>query len=211
MNSTLYLLQEVRSQLVNLRQENSDDHQNILAGSCSELELNSRSGYYWLRGMSEQVYCDMDRQSCGCGSTPGWMRVADIDMTDPNQQCPEGFRLRSGTSKRMCGRIANGRGCTSIVFPTHSVQYSRVCGRARSYQYRAVYAFGAGSEYHGQQHVDATYVDGVSVTHGQSPREHIWTFAAGIHEQSMPQGGREEVEVVAESITNTLHNKSCCL
>ncbi len=183
MNSTLYLLQEVRSQLVNLRQENSADHQNILAGSCSELELNSRSGYYWLRGMSEQVYCDMDRQSCGCGSIPGWMRVADIDMTDPNQQCPEGFRLRSGTSKRMCETtiVGRGYGCTSIVFPTHSVQYSRVCGRAQAYQYGSVVAFKSFKD-NRQTTIDGIYVDGVSVTHGQSPRNHIWTFAAALDE-----------------------------
>ncbi len=58
MNSTLYLLQELRSQLVNLRQENSADHYNILPNSCSELHPNSRSGHYLLRGLSEQVYCD---------------------------------------------------------------------------------------------------------------------------------------------------------
>ncbi len=58
MNSTLYLLQELRSQLVNLRQENSADHYNILPNSCSELHPNRWSGYYLLRGLSEQVCCD---------------------------------------------------------------------------------------------------------------------------------------------------------
>ncbi len=135
MNSTLYLLQDLRSQLVNLRQENSDNHHSILPGSCNELQAYRHSGYYRLRGSSEQVYCDMDRQNCGCGSTRGWMRVADIDMTDPNQQCPEGFRLRSGTSKRMCEMLTQKGGCTSIVFPTHSVQFSKVCGRVQAHQY----------------------------------------------------------------------------
>ena len=26
--------------------------------------------------------------------------------------------------------------------------------------------------------IDSSYVDGVSLTHGQTPRKHIWTFAA---------------------------------
>ena len=30
--------------------------------------------------------------------------------------------------------------------------------------------------------IDSSYVDGVSLTHGQTPRKHIWTFAAARHE-----------------------------
>ena len=30
--------------------------------------------------------------------------------------------------------------------------------------------------------INAVYVDGVSLTHGTSPRSHIWTFAAATHE-----------------------------
>ncbi len=175
-NSTLYLLQDLRSQLVNLRQEVSVDYRNTLAGSCSELHPNSQSGYYMLQGnSSEQVYCDMDRQSCGCGSTRGWMRVADINMTDPNQQCPEGFRLRSGTSKRMCEMTKETAGCFSIVFPTHSVQFSKVCGRVRAYQFGIPEAFLAHHQY--SRTIDEVYLDGVSITHGQNPRKHIWSFA----------------------------------
>ena len=32
--------------------------------------------------------------------------------------------------------------------------------------------------------IDADYVFGVSLTHGQSPREHIWTFAGALDETS---------------------------
>ena len=30
------------------------------------------------------------------------------------------------------------------------------------------------------RNIDVAYVDGLSVTHGQSPRTHIWTFASGL-------------------------------
>ena len=32
------------------------------------------------------------------------------------------------------------------------------------------------------QTIDSVYVDGVSLTHGQQPRKHIWTFAAALDE-----------------------------
>ncbi len=180
-NSTLYMLQELNNQLINLREENSIAHQNLRPGSCSELASQSESGYYSLKGLSEEVYCDMDRQSCGCGNQWGWMQVANIDMTDPSQQCPEGFRLRPATSKRMCEKTRETAGCTSIVFPTHSVQYSRVCGRVKAYQYRSPDAFHPYYS-HRSYTIDDQYVEGVSITHGQSPRKHIWTFAAAVDE-----------------------------
>ena len=32
--------------------------------------------------------------------------------------------------------------------------------------------------------IDKPYVDGVSITHGASPRKHIWTYAAGLFENT---------------------------
>ncbi len=90
-------------------------------------------------------------------------------MADPSQQCPSGFRLRT-SPKRMCERTS-GAGCTSVAYPVHGVQYSRVCGRVRGYTYATPDGIHAHT-------IDGTYVDGVSITHGQSPRKHIWTFAA---------------------------------
>ncbi len=189
MNSTMYVLQEVKNQLISLREENSTTIQGLLPyGSCSELHPNSPSGYYSLAGdSSEKVYCDMDRQSCGCGNQWGWMQVGNINMTDPTQQCPEGFRLRPATYKRMCEAARDTAGCSSIVFPTHSVQYSRVCGRVKAYQYASPNAF-APYYVHRSWTIDSLYVEGVSITHGQSPRKHIWTFAATWDEASSNSG-----------------------
>ena len=113
-----------------------------------------------------------------CDSTGGWMRVANLDMTDPTQNCPSGFRLTT-SPKRSCGRP--GSGCVSTTFPTHGVQYSRVCGRVIAYQYKSPFAF---HPYYYNRHltIDGQYVEGVSLTHGQNPRKHIWTFAATLDE-----------------------------
>ncbi len=78
-NSTLYTMQGLKLQLATLIQELI-----LTPHSCSELDPGRPSGYYLVNWNRVRVYCDMDRQSCGCGSTPGWMRVANIDMTDSN-------------------------------------------------------------------------------------------------------------------------------
>ena len=104
------------------------------------------------------------------------MRVANIDMTNTSQNCPSGLNLIS-SPKRMCSISSNG--CVSNDFDIHGVQYSHICGRVIGYQKHITYAF----LYHSRG-IDADYVDGVSLTHGQSPREHIWTFAGALNETS---------------------------
>ena len=34
-----------------------------------------------------------------------------------------------------------------------------------------------------QRGIDSYYVDGISLTHGRSPRQHIWSFACAVGEQ----------------------------
>ena len=107
------------------------------------------------------------------------MRVANIDMTDPNQQCPPGFNLR--TDVRSCDRSDTGDGCTPITFPSHGIEYRQVCGRIRAYQYGSTYAF---YNYYYQRSItiEDIYVYGMSLTHGRHPRQHIWTFASAYSE-----------------------------
>ena len=102
------------------------------------------------------------------------MRVANLDITDPNQSCPTGFRLVNRTSAPLhtCGRPGPA-GCVSTTFQTHGVNYSHVCGQIIGYQDYSPDAFGVA----GEKTIDSIYVDGVSLTHGQSPsKQHIWTF-----------------------------------
>ena len=108
------------------------------------------------------------------------MRVANLDMTDPNQNCPAGLQQIS-TPLRLCGR-PGPVGCVSTFFRTHGVEYSHVCGRIKAYQKGAPDAFNR-LNITGQT-TDSNYVDGISLTHGQSPRQHIWTFAAALSEVS---------------------------
>ena len=145
------------------------------ATSCKDTN-NTSSGYYWIGeiGSAVRVYCNM---SLTCGDlTGGWMRVANIDMTNTSQNCPSGLSLTS-SPKRVCD--ITSAGCVSNDFDIHGVQYSHICGRVIGYQKYAPAAFHFRS-----RGIDAEYVYGVSLTHGQSPRQHIWTFAGARDESA---------------------------
>ena len=148
--------------------------------SCRELyQCNPAlpTGYYNIatpQGV-ERVHCEMNTSNCG-NITGGWMRAAYIDMTDPGSSCPENLTVTYQSSKRICRSSHTSAGCTTVTFPAHKVPYTNVCGRAHGYQLHAPDAFS--HFYSWGQTIEGYYVDGISVTHG-SPRNHIWTFAAG--------------------------------
>ena len=183
-------LNALRSEIRNIKDTQMEEHNELKkmirkgshpnpASSCSDLLQDSPSGEYWILGKTnhpKKVYCDMTR-TC-CNTTGGWTRVANLDMTDPSQQCPDGFRLVTRTTAplRTCGRPGPA-GCVSTTFPVHGIKYSQVCGRVIGYQDRSPDAF---ERYYAN--IDDYYVDGISLTHGQSPRQHIWTFAAAVDE-----------------------------
>ena len=155
------------------------------ATSCKEIyqcNPNTPSGYYWVNTTTGpvRVYCEMSTNNCG-NITGGWMRVAYIDMTIAGNTCPTGLKYTLYSSTRMCTRLQSyfysAYTCSSATFPTHGVQYTKVCGRARGYQYGQTYAF-FNYNYASQTTLNHPYVQGLSVTHG-SPRNHIWTFASG--------------------------------
>ena len=152
------------------------------ATSCAALPPSSPSGYYWVRasnGSAVRVYCDMTR-SCG-GVTGGWVRVAELDMTNSSHQCPSSLRQRNDSDNRTCVRDSNSRGCSSVTFSSATLEYSKVRGKIRAYQFGTPDAFASGRP--SNPSIDTYYVDGVGLTHG-SPRQHIWTLAAAHNEET---------------------------
>ena len=150
------------------------------ATSCQEIynsKLNVQSGNYWLKdsnGAAVGVYCDMTLTCKGVGR--GWRRVANLDSSDVNQQCPPDTILSNFVPIRVCGINSFGAACSSASFSVQGVSYSQVCGKITGYQQGLTDAFAI---LPGQQvTIDSAYVDGVSLTHGSNPRNHIWTFAS---------------------------------
>ena len=153
------------------------------ANSCTELaeqEQDIPSGNYWILNPTQSpvlVFCEMGEVfPSGLNVTGSWVRVANLNMTDPDQQCPENLQL-SYTDQpiRLCGRRTD-IGCDSV---TYGVQYQQVCGRVRGYEFASPDAFYL-LYCPAPCTIDNPYIDGVSITHGAGPRKHIWTYAAGI-------------------------------
>ena len=151
----------------------------VPASSCLQISLYP-SGYYWVRasnGSAVRVYCDMTL-SCG-GVTGPWMKVAELDTTNSSQQCPSGLQEHIDSGIRTCGRTNGSPGCSSVTFTVPSI-YSQVCGKIIGFQVGSPDTFGYSGRGRNPS-IDTFYVDGVSLTHG-NPRQHIWTFAAGLDE-----------------------------
>ena len=150
------------------------------ASSCAEI-LDTRpsalSGDYWLEGTGGtaiQVYCDMSITCQGVGG--GWMRVVDFNFTDPSQDCPPDTAVSRFTPIRVCGIDTDQAACSSSMFDVQGVNYNRVCGKIIGYQQGLTDAFALFPNVVAT--IESHYADGVSLTHGSNPRQHIWTFAS---------------------------------
>lgn len=152
------------------------------AESCKEIfesRPHATSGYYLINTSNgpTKVYCKMDSDCANM--TGGWMRIAYLDMKNPNHQCPSSLSLLShnSTPSRLCD--INHTGCASTFYTVHGKSYSHVYGRIIGYHKSELAAF-----WYNSQTIDQAYVYGVSLTHGQNPRKHIWTFAGAVDETS---------------------------
>lgn len=107
----------------------------------------------------------------------GWIRVVDFNMLrDGTTECL-GEKWTTGESSPdnpFC-RPSQQQTCQSVNISTNSVSYREVCGRVKGYQIGPANSF---LPYTDNPSIDATYLDGVSITRG-TPRAHIWSFAAG--------------------------------
>uniref|UniRef100_A0A1X7UZA3 Fibrinogen C-terminal domain-containing protein n=1 Tax=Amphimedon queenslandica TaxID=400682 RepID=A0A1X7UZA3_AMPQE len=193
-NSTNKVVDDISAIATELQRRSSS----LEVKSCEDIKRllpSSTTGYYDLG--YQTIYCNMDEL---CGSEGGWTRVAYLDMSNATHNCPTGFRLYTIGGKRYCGRPeSDGSSCTSAKFFTNGISYSQICGRVEGYAKASPDAF-----FHyltDRNNIDASYVDGVSITHG-SPRQHVWTFiataqteivAGGVYNCSCSPGNTQKV------------------
>ena len=156
--------------------------------SCAEMkeiDEGSESRFYWVRlsnGSSVRVFCNFDRK-CNCSELESnngieaWTRVAFFNMSDPTHDCPFNFwPIDQNEVRQMRLCHARYKGCTSVFFSTLGFNYRRVCGRVVGFQFGEPNAFRPFYK-RPKRSLEDQYVDGISLTHGQAPRTHVWTFA----------------------------------
>ena len=105
------------------------------------------------------------------------MRVASLDFSNSSTSCPSGLLERVDSGIRTCGIESSEAACPSVMLSTSGVEYTKVCGKILAYQFSTTDSFNAGSD-----DIEGTYTDGVSLTYGNTSRNHIWTFAAALDE-----------------------------
>ena len=119
-------------------------------------------------------------QGTHCDGKGGWTRVAYPNMTESGATCSTGLTKHkyNNIDHEVCGRpTSHVGGCSSSTFSTIGLSYYKVCGQVRGYQLNSPDGF---KRFHNNiQDINDPYVDGMSITYGQSPRQHIWTYAAG--------------------------------
>ena len=161
-------LNEVEMTQEHITTELEVTHSNITSVHSQIVDLRSQVARLQTQFTSLQI-----QLYCGPGE---WHQVAYLNMSDPTQQCPSAWREYNTGGVRACGRPnANGGSCAAMTYSIE-FQYRRVCGRVVGYQYKSPDGFLSGN-------VTQRYVDGVSITRG-SPREHVWTYAAGVSESN---------------------------
>ena len=151
--------------------------------SCAviwQLYPSAHSGYYNIRlpnGSAINVYCAIND---ACERAAGvWMRVVKIDIGGNTNQCPGDGLILNIAPTKSCFKRSSLYGCSSSTFSVKGIRYSKVCGKIIASKVGSPNAFGDGNP-----NINSNYVDGVSITHGQSPRKHIWTFVAASNEDS---------------------------
>ena len=109
-----------------------------------------------------------------CGGLE-WRRIAYVNTTK-NGLCPSPWHTDTLSGRVLCRARPHTAGSfVRTMFNTGGIPYDQVCGRIVAYQFGSPDAFSRRNLNDG---IDSAYVDGVSITHG-SPRQHIWSFAAG--------------------------------
>ena len=153
------------------------------ADSCYHIftcNPQGQSGMYCIRNGptagegAHQFFCELEEERCG---PRGLVRVAHINTSEPCSTCPPPLAQYWANSIKVCGPAVE-RGCDSVVFPVHGVEYNYVCDRTVGYSFYAPLGLYCGTDQ--SYTIDQSYLSGLSITHGApGSRNHVWSYAVG--------------------------------
>ena len=149
------------------------------AESCADIPVGRPDGLYWIRNQTDnnvsRVYCYLNgHPHCGEGV---WMRTGYFNMSE-RDVCPQPLQRFQANEQWYCRRNVQG-GCTSVYFNSYGHNYTEVCGMVEAYQYGPPSGFYYSKASSTPDTIN--YVYGISITHGRSPRSHLWTYAVGLN------------------------------
>ena len=174
--------------------------------SCEDIhvkypETRDKRGFYFIG--NEWVFCNMTAISMtipssayhsSCAGVEGqWIKIGQFNIS-AGDDCPNGWHKDTHSGFSFCmarpkGHSLRYSSCIySIHFPTNKISYKSVCGRARGYQKGFMEGFSHRHKSLGNIFIDISYVNGLSITHGNRPRHHIWTYAVGNYDGSHYDG-----------------------
>ena len=73
-----------------------------------------------------------------CDGNGGWTRVGYLNMTESGATCPTGLTQQqyNNIDHGMCSQSTSPiGGCSSSIFSTIGLNYYKVCGQVRGYQF----------------------------------------------------------------------------
>ena len=159
--------------------------------SCSDILIanpDATSGYYNLiitNGSIISIYCDMEGNNCG--EEGGWTRIVFVNMSELGTTCPTGLTEGQYDNITLCGLSHTALDgtydpvCNSTFFSTYGLNYSKVCGQVRGYQYGGAEGFYR-QYYTYNNNFSYPYLTGVSITYDDNPIKHIWSYVCGSRE-----------------------------
>ena len=154
--------------------------------SCADIPVGRPDGLYWIRNQTDnnvsRVYCYLNgHPHCGEGV---WMRTGYFNMSE-RDVCPQPLQRFHANEQWYCSRNVRS-GCTSVYFNSYGHNYTEVCGMIEAYQYGAPNGFYYSKASSTPDTIN--YVYGISITHGNSPRNHLWTYAVGLNANPTDSG-----------------------
>ena len=151
------------------------------------LRFTFPSGTYRI-GPSQDNYSLMNcstSTALTCNGISGqWRRVAYLDTRQANIECPGNLQAANNS----CRIFGSNPICSPVFFPSGGIPYSQVCGRIYGRYSGSPDAFDTFTDVRPDfPTINDNYVDGVSLSYGMNPRNHVWTLAATI-----PQNTRQD-------------------
>ena len=86
-------------------------------GACPSGEMLNAQLQTTQDEIEDLLHDYVTQPNCACGGAGLWTRIADLNMSDPSQQCPSSWNLITTPVRGCASSIASGMSRDSAIFP----------------------------------------------------------------------------------------------